>query len=113
MKISFNGVGETVATFEAAEGVAAGMPVKVTGDGAVGPCAAGDKFCGVAVSVRGGYAAVQLSGYARVPYSGTAPTAGYRTLAGAGDGAVKTDAAGRELLVGDADPVSKTCGIFL
>lgn len=113
MNISLNGCGENVATFEANSGVTAGMPVKMTGNGAVGACALNDKFCGVAVSVRGGFAAVQLSGYARVPYSGTAPAVGYQTLNGAGDGTVHVESTGRNILVADVDTVSKTCGILL
>lgn len=113
MNISLLGLGETTATFEAEAGVTAGMPVKMTGDGRVGPCALKDKFCGVAVSTRGGYAAVQVAGYARVPYSGTAPAVGYQTLNGAGDGTVQAEATGRSLLVTDVDTAAKTCGILL
>lgn len=114
MKISLNGCGENVATFEAESGVTAGMPIKMTGNGVVGPCSGGDVFCGVAVSVRGGFAAVQLSGYAQVPYSGTAaPAVGYQTLNGVGDGTVQVDAGGRSVLVTDVDPAAKTCGILL
>ena len=61
-KISFEGIGEVVATFACGEGVAAGQVVKVTEDGTVGPCTDGEKFCGVALSAEDGYAAVQLGG---------------------------------------------------
>ena len=56
-KISFEGIGEVVATFACGEGVAPGQVVKVTEDGTVGACAATDKFCGVALSAEDGYAA--------------------------------------------------------
>ena len=39
-KISFEGIGEVVATFACGEGVAAGQVVKVTEDGTVGACSA-------------------------------------------------------------------------
>lgn len=114
MKISLNGLGENVATFEADSSVTAGMPVKMTGNGIVGACGDKDLFCGVAISVRGGFAAVQLGGYAQVPYSGTtAPVAGYQTLNGAGDGKVQVEVTGRSILVTDVDTTAKTCGILI
>jgi len=114
MKISLNGCGENVATFEADISVTAGMPVKMTGNGIVGACAAKEQFCGLAVSVRGGFAAVQLGGYAQVPYSGAAaPAVGYQTLNGAGDGRVQVEATGRSILVTDVDTTAKTCGMIL
>ena len=114
MKISLNGCGENVATFEAEAGVTAGMPVKMTGNGVVGSCAEKDAFCGVAVSVRGGFAAVQLGGYVQMPYSGsTVPEVGYQTLNGAGDGKIQVEATGRNILVTDVDITAQTCGIIL
>ena len=41
-KLSFEGIGAVVATFSAGEGVKGGQPVKLTGNGAVGPCSAGE-----------------------------------------------------------------------
>ena len=114
MEISLNGCGENVATFEADSSVTAGMPVKMTGNGIVGACAAKDCFCGVAISVRGGFAAVQLGGDAQVPYSGTtAPAVGYQTLNSSGDGKVQVEATGRSILITDVDTTAKTCGIIL
>lgn len=66
MNVNFNGYGENVATFVADSSLtAAGVPVKITADGTVGKCSANDIFCGICVGLRDGYAAVQLSGYAR------------------------------------------------
>ncbi len=113
MNISLNGYGEQVATFEAEAGVTAGMPVKMTGNGMVGAGAALDAFCGVAVSVRGGFAAVQLGGYVKMPYSGTAPAVGYQKLNCAGSGKVQVESTGRSLLVTDVDTAAQTCGIIL
>ena len=61
-KISFEGIGEMVATFACGADVAAGQVVKVSADGTVDPCAAGNKICGVALSAEDGYAAVLLGG---------------------------------------------------
>ena len=114
MKISLNGYGENVATFEAQSGVTVGMPVKMTGNGVVGACGANDHFCGVAVSTRDGFAAVQLGGYVQVPYSGNAvPAVGYQTLSGTADGKVQVEATGRSILVTDVDMAAKICGIIL
>ena len=93
-KISFEGIGEVVATFACGEGVAAGQVVKVTEDGTVGACSASEKFCGVALSAEDGYAAVQLGGLASVPISGEGVTAGWCKLSADGIGGMKQDASG-------------------
>lgn len=113
MDISLNGYGENAATFAVSGNVAAGMPVKVSANGTVAPCAAKDKFCGVALSVRGGYAAVQLAGYVKVPYAGTKPAPGYQAINADGTGKVQAEATGRLLLVTDVDEPAGTCGIVL
>ena len=45
-RISFEGIGEVAATFACGEGVKAGQVVKLTGNGTVGPCGDGERFCG-------------------------------------------------------------------
>ena len=114
MKVSLNGLGEQVATFEAESTVTAGSTVKITANGTVGVCAAKEPFCGIALSVRGGFAAVQIGGYVgNVPYTGTGMSVGYKTIAAAADGKVQVDAAGRNLLVTDVDTAASTCGLIL
>ena len=99
-KISFEGIGEVVATFACGQGVAAGQVVKVTEDGTVGVCTAGNKICGVALSAEDGYAAVQLGGLVKVPASGGSITAGWCKLSADGSGGMKLDtSAGTEYLV--------------
>ena len=68
-KIAFTDIGAVVATCQAEEGVEAGKLVKMSGNGTVAPCLAGDKFCGVAMQPRGGLAAVQFKGFVTVGYS--------------------------------------------
>ena len=64
MNVNFNGFGENAATFIADKTITeAGVPVKMKDNGTVAKCDASENFCGVCVSVRGGYAVVQLSGY--------------------------------------------------
>ena len=55
-----------VATFLADSGVKGGQVVKLTGNGQVGPCSAGDAFCGVALEPRAGLPAVQVKGFVTV-----------------------------------------------
>lgn len=103
MNINFNGYKENVLTFEADETVTApNLPVKITANGTVGACKSGETFCGAAVNLHGGYVAVTLDGYIKLPVTGTVE-AGYRKLAADGAGGVMADDGGREYLVLDAD----------
>ena len=74
MKLSYEGIGQWAATF-ACDDLAEGELVKVSANGTVAACAAGDDFCGMVLSVgRGGDAcAVALGGMVtQVPaYDGT------------------------------------------
>ena len=99
MDISLNGYGEQVATFAVSGEVKVGMPVKISANGTVAPCVAKDKFCGVVLSLRGGYAAVSELGYQTVNADGT--------------GKVQVEATGRLLLITDVDEPSGTCGLVL
>lgn len=111
MNVSFNGIGELTATFQVSGQVEAGKPVKVSANGTVAPCGtAGDIPVGVALSVRNGYAAVQLKGYVRLP-AATGLTAGWKTISLTKDGAVQTGETGRDLLVVDVN--DGMCGLML
>ena len=91
-----------------------GVPVKISANDTVDSCAAEDSFCGVANGVSGGYASVQMSGFIRLPYNGTAAVAGYVILAADGSGGVKVVATGgRSILVLRVDMAAKTVGIML
>lgn len=116
MNISFEGIGQAAATFAAEDGVKPGMAVTLTDSGAVGLGADGDLPCGVALSVEeDGAAAVQISGLARVCYSGSAaPAVGYAMLACDGEGGVKTvTTGGLTCLVAAVDSGSQTAVIKL
>lgn len=114
MNVSLNGFRESTVTFETEETLVTGTPVKLTANGMVGPCGDGDKFCGVAANERCGFAAVQLGGYVRLPYDGTAPAVGYQNFLAASGGKIKTaESGGRSLLVTDVDEAAKTCGLIL
>ena len=102
MNVNFNGYGENVTTFIADSGLtAAGVPVKLSGDGTVTKCSADDVFCGICIGLHGGYAAVQTAGYVRMP-AASKIAVGYKKLAADGNGGVAVNNSGRELLVVDA-----------
>ncbi|MBR5381812.1 MAG: hypothetical protein IK136_04245 [Oscillospiraceae bacterium] len=120
MSVSFDGIGETVATFEAASGVAAGDPVKASASGKTAKCSNGERFCGAALYVSGdGHAAVRLRGHHTAAYTGSAPSVGYVHLVANGSGGVKVDAGsndvytGAEYLVTEVDTTAKTVGFWL
>ena len=96
MNVSFEEIGRLAVTF-AQEGCQAGQVCKLNADGRAVPCAAGDKFCGIVESIRGGFAAVQLEGFATVTVSGSV-NAGYVNLCADGNGGIMAGS-GQEYLV--------------
>ena len=88
-QISFEGIGGDVATFWAASGVKPDEVVKLSADSTVAPCAAGERFCGVAVNAREGVSAVQFGGFVRLKCSDATVTPGFVTLTADGSGGVK------------------------
>ena len=87
-KISFEEAGSLLVTFHAGEGVKEGQVVKVSQNGTVAPCSAGDLFCGLAVTCKDGAAGVQVQGFAQVKV--TLPVSlGWASLVADGQGGVK------------------------
>lgn len=111
MKTSFNGFNEQVASFEAASGVAEGKVVGISANGKVQAVTSG-AFCGVCRNVRNDIAAVQLTGYVRVPYTGNL-SVGYQKISATTGSKVAADNNGREFLVVDVDSTAKIAGIIL
>lgn len=109
MKISFEGIGQWAATFACGGELEEGQVVKVSGNGAVGACAEGDSFCGVAMAVDDddGACAVIMGGMVTVPYSGSNPALGWSALCADGIGGVQANTAGRKHQVVDVDTTSK------
>ena len=115
MNVSFEGLENAVVPF-LEEQVTAGYPVSMRSDATVGNAAAGTAPVGVALNVRGGCAAVQIRGFAALPYSGSAPDLGWTALTADGSGGVKVPGSGekgRECLVVQVDSQEKTVGLFL
>ncbi len=111
MNVNFNGYAENAATFIADTALTeTGVPVKMSADGTVTQCAAGDVFCGICIDLRDGYATVQLSGYTKVS-TGSKLGVGYKKLAAAASGKVAASESGREYLV--IDSTATESGIIL
>ena len=118
MKLSYEGIGQWAATFACDQAVEGEM-VKISDNDKVGPCAAGDAFCGMVLSVSGGGDActVALGGMVTAGYTAATtddvPAPGWGILAGDGSGGVKTASAGRSYLVVDVDTTTKTVTFVL
>lgn len=116
MKVSFEGMGEQVVTFEAVTSgsgaVQAGKPVVMTANGQVGAAPeAGAAPVGVALSVRGGYAAVQVAGYVTLPCDSSLAV-GCQNIALDADGNVTAAVSGgRGAIV--TDVADGKCGLIL
>ena len=113
MTTNFNGFNEKVLTFECESKISAGTPVKMTANGKVAAAVAGDRFIGTCVYTRCGFAAVQVEGYVTLPYTSTAPTINYAKLVADGNGGVKTDTNGSEVVVLSVDTTAKTVGFIM
>ena len=114
MTTNFNGFDEKVLTFECDTEINAGTPVKISANGKVAACAAGDRFIGIALGSRGGYASVMVGGFITLPYTSTAPATNYAKLVADGNGGVKVDATnGTEAVVISVDTTEKTVGFIM
>ena len=115
MTISFGGLGEAVATFYNSDTKAADIKdcVKMSGSGEICACDDGDSFIGVCISADDEFAGVQVGGYITLPYTGPAPTPGPACLAYAGNGSVKADASGTDVVVFEVDTAMETVGFML
>ena len=98
MNVSFNGFNDFMVTMEADASLEAGDMVTISAQGKACPCAEDGAICGYAVSVRDGYAAVQICGYVNVP-ADKSLTAGVKKLSVDSNGKVKENTQGREFLV--------------
>ena len=111
MNISLQGFDCKYATFRHSGDPQPGALVNVVADGTV--ATADGPFAGVLVSKHGGNALVQLSGYAKVAFSGQTPSHGL--IAAAADEGVfaAAETGGRQVVVVDVDELAGTVGIIL
>lgn len=110
--VAFTGFNENMVTFKCSGLIDVGSIVSITANGTVGVSSDSAVFSGIVRSVRDGYAAVQVSGYIEVPYTGTAPALGYTSVVANGDYGIKSGS-GRNAIVVEVDTKKKTCGMLL
>ena len=91
MSISFKGYKSDSLTFEAGEGLKAGMPVKLDQNGKAVVAANDDFFIGICTAIRDNWASVQTDGYAELEYTGSMPAYGFVHISAAGSGKVKVN----------------------
>lgn len=115
MSVAFHGIESLVVTFQT-EGVTAGYPAVMSANDTVADAADAAAPVGLTLNQRGKLAAVQMKGFARVSYSGTAPSLGYVSLVADGQGGLRTAASGetgRTCLVVQLDEAKHEVGVFL
>ena len=111
MKTSLKGFNEACVTFIGT--TEAGRAVKLTANNEIAPCGNGDDFIGFCISSKDNISCVQLGGFIKVPYSGSAPKVGFNRLSADANGGVKLSENGREHLVTEVDTIGSVAGIIL
>ncbi len=113
MRFDFKGFNENVLTFKAGENVTKGALVSVESNSTVNPASASGEFIGVCVSVDDGVAAVQVKGYAEIPYVDNL-TYNNTPVASNGSGAIKQYANAKNVVkVIKIDSENHIAGIIL
>lgn len=114
MKISFEGIGQVLATFAVEDTAVEGGAVTLTANGTMGLGGAGDPLCGVLLRRElDGFGTVQVEGMVCLGWSGSAPEVGYAALACDGTGGVMTAEDGAGCLVVSVDEDSRTAVVKL
>ena len=96
--ISYEGIGEVVATVAMPDEIKVGAPVRMKDNDQVCACTSGEVFCGIALKRNGNIGCMQVKGFVSVPYSG-ALQLGWGTVVANGMGGIRPDASGRPVLV--------------
>ena len=112
MSVSIKGYKINAVTLAAARGLKKGDFVKISANNTVAACASGNEPCGLCLGTDGYYACVQLEGYMKVKYTGTAPALGSAVITADGNGGIKTAASGKTVLVVSVDTATATAEII-
>ena len=110
--ISYEGIGQVVATIEMASNVQPGYVVRIPQNDLVFACKDGDEFIGVALTNDGQYGCVQVKGFATVRYTGSV-SLGWNTLVGDGNGGVRQADSGVRVFITSVDEENGTAVICL
>ena len=112
MNNSYEEIGHLSVTFPA-DGCEVGTVCAMTNYSMIHGCNAGEPFLGVVESVYGIQAAVQVSGFVTIHYTGEHPYCGYVKLSADGNGGVKADASGKEYWIVNVDRTKQTLVVKL
>ena len=112
MSVSIKGYKVNAVTLAAAKGLTKGDLVKISENNTAAACASGNVPCGLCLGTDGDYACVQLEGYMKVKYTGTAPALGNAVIAADGNGGIKTASTGKSVLVVSVDTAAATAEII-
>lgn len=114
MTVSVNGFNEKILTFVKASDVEIkkGDLVKLTDNYTVSPCASGDEFAGVCVNVNGNVVGVQVSGFAKLPYTSGQFTVGYMNIAAGSANTVSVKSSGKKVLVVENNTGTTEIGVI-
>ena len=107
MNISYEGIGYLAVTMPT-NGCGEGHVCALNYEGKVMSCPNGENFFGVVVTTDGYRAHVQMEGFAKVAYTGTAPMPGLVNLVANGYGGVTINSDGRMYLVVSVDTTEET-----
>ena len=110
--ISFEGIGEVMATIYMTDSVEVGKVVRSLENDWVRGCSDGDLFCGVAVKRNGYVGSMQVKGFVRVPYTGDLKL-GWKFLVANDGGGVREGTDGVRALVIQVDEDNGTAVICL
>ena len=115
VKVSFEGIGQKVATFEVETKLEVGKVVSMAENGIVRLAKENEKFVGVVVESAGKIASVQFAGFAKLKFSGEVPQAalGWAQVCTNADGGVKLNADGRPVLLLEIDRENNQLGLML
>lgn len=113
MSISLNGYGENAVTMKTTDNVTAHQPVTISENFTVRSCNNGEQFIGTVINKKGKFAAVKLSGYVELGYSGEKPQLGICNLVADGNGKVTVSESGRQFVVTNVDTDTSTVGFIL
>ena len=118
MNISFDGINESIVTFNSQGEIKPGALVSVVVDSTVKQAAADESFIGICVSNKNGIAAVQISGFATIKIKNPGETKyGRQFFISDDDGTLKLDKSSNPLAVPlnviSIDKSSSTLDVFL
>lgn len=113
MAISFDSIGQECVTVTSNNTISENIPCKFSSSRTVSACADGNAIHGICIRQEGSLVTLQIKGFVTLPYSGSAPTVGFCSLAAAASGKVKKLENAKEYLVVDVNTTNSTVTFLL